>query len=130
VNIQEVMTMSIQSSVTVILANRPRLFRELLQHALNTQKSQFRVIESTDAMPSATLLRDADWLIVDEDAAIDAAKIIAAHPHLGVLSLEGRGSRARVLAPNALASEQRLSDIPTLSELIDVLSQEVAQRAR
>lgn len=121
--------MSSQTPVTIVLANRPRLFRELLQHALNTEPGQFRVIEAADAMPSATILRDAAWLIVDEDTAMDAAKIITAHPHLGILSLEGRGSRARVLAPSSLASGEQISDVPTLSALFNVLSQEVTPQA-
>ncbi len=110
--------------ITIVLANRPRLFRELLLHALQTESSQFRVVEVTDAMPSPALLRDANWLLVDEGSATEAAKLAATYPHLGILALEGSGIRARVLVPKALANHQFLSTIPTLSQLFNLLSQE------
>jgi len=119
--------MSIQTrSITVVLANRPRLFRELLQHALNTASPQFRVVEAADAMPSPALLHDADWLIVDEESPIESAKLAATYPHLGILALEGRGSRARVLAPVAQANQHLLSEVPTLAQLFNLLSHELS----
>jgi hypothetical protein len=123
------MIMSNQSPITVVLANRPRLFRELLQHALNTMTPHFRVVEATDGTPSPALLRDAQWLVVDEDSANEATKLSAAHPHLGILALEGRGSRARVLASTAHNSGHGFSDVPTLSQLFNILSQQVTERA-
>jgi len=122
--------MSNQSSVTVVLANRPRLFRELLQHALKTVSPQFRVVEAADAMLSPSVLRDAHWLIVDEDSATDTSKMLAANPNLGILALEGRGSRARVLAPANQRSNQSISEVPTLSQLFGLLSQESGQETR
>jgi hypothetical protein len=126
---EEEMTMSSQSTVTVVLANRPRLFRELLQHALNTASSRFRVIEATDALPSASttrnaLLHEADWLVVDEEAAAEAGKLTMTNPKLKILSLDGRGSRARVLATANTSGDQGLNDVPTLARLFELLSQE------
>ncbi|MCC6458262.1 MAG: hypothetical protein IT328_25135 [Caldilineaceae bacterium] len=119
------------STVTVVLANRPRLFRELLQHALNTASPQFEVIEVADAAPAASVLRDAHWIVVDEDSATAVAKMSVNHPHLGILALEGRGSRARVLAPAEHAAEwQQLSDVPTLSTLFELLSQVPARQSK
>jgi hypothetical protein len=109
--------------ITVVLANRPRLFRELLLHALHTESSQFRVVEVADATPSPSQLHDADWLIVDEGSATEAAKLAATYPHLGILALERSGIRARVLAPKALANQQFLSAVPTLSQLFNLLTQ-------
>jgi hypothetical protein len=119
------------STVTVVLANRPRLFRELLQHALNTASPKFEVIEVADSAPAASILREADWVVVDEDSATTVAKMSASHPHLGILALEGRGSRARVLAPPGHADDwQQLSDVPTLSNLFDLLSQVPARQSK
>jgi DNA-binding NarL/FixJ family response regulator len=116
--------MSIQSSVTIVLANRPRLFRELLQHALNTASPQFHVVEAADAMPSHATLQNADWLIVDEESATAGESFSADHPHLGILVLDGRGSRARILAPAPEALSQPLSEVPTLSQLFELLAHE------
>ena len=121
--------MSIQPSVKVVLSNRPRLFRELLQHALNTASTQFDVVEAADAMPSPSVLRGADWLIVDEESAAEAAKMAAASPGLGVLALDGRGSSARVLSSADGGNWQPLSNAPTLSQLFDVLAKEPSQQA-
>jgi hypothetical protein len=123
------MNMSIQPNITVVLANRPRLFRELLQHALNTASSRFRVVEATDALSSSSssrdeVLRDATWLIVDEETATDAEKLAPTYPNLSILALDGRGSRARVLAGTEHGGQQSLSEVPTLSTLFDLLSQD------
>lgn len=118
------------ATITVVLANRPRLFRELLQHALNTESPRFRVIEATDNMPSPTVLAEADWVVVDEESTTDAARMAAANPYLGILALEGRGSRARILAPAAHAGWQQSSDVPTLSNLFEMLSKVPTRQAR
>ena len=115
--------MSVPTPITIILANRPRLFRELLQHALTTASAQFRVVEVTDSSPSPATLRQADWLVVDEELAGEADNWTASHPHLGILALESRGSRARVLAPATYADQLAISDVPTLSLLFRLLSQ-------
>jgi hypothetical protein len=68
---------------------------------------------------------------VDEDSATTVAKMSASYPHLGILALEGRGSRARVLAPPGHADDwQQLSDVPTLSNLFDLLSQVPARQSK
>jgi hypothetical protein len=72
-------------------------------------------------------LREADWLIVDEEAETEAMRVASSFPRLGILSLDGRGSRARVLAPRARVSQQSLSEVPTLSQLFELLSQEAPQ---
>jgi hypothetical protein len=119
------------SPITVILANRPRLFRELLQHALNTASPRFHVVEAGDAVPAPALLDEADWIVVDEDSAEAVAELPANHPHLGILALEGRGSRARVIAPASKADEwQQQSAVLTLSTLFELLSEAPARQPR
>jgi len=115
--------MSVPTPITIILANRPRLFRELLQHALNTAPAKFRVVEATDSNPTPSTLKQADWLIVDEESAVEAEKLIASHSQLGILVLEGRGSQARVLAPTSRGEQDAVSEVPTLSTLFELLSQ-------
>jgi hypothetical protein len=115
--------MSVPTPITIILANRPRLFRELLQHALNTAPAKFRVVEATDSNPTPSTLKQADWLIVDEESAGEAEKLTASHSQLGILVLEGRGSRARVLAPASHGEQHAVSEVPTLTTLFELLSQ-------
>jgi DNA-binding NarL/FixJ family response regulator len=114
--------MSNQASVTVILANRPRLFRELLQHALKTESPNIRVMEASDGTPSAALLREANWLVVDEESAAEATHLAAANPDLGILALETRGSRARLIGPRQSGLDQSFFDVPTLAGLFSLLS--------
>lgn len=114
--------MSNQTQVTIVIANRPRLFRELLQHALKTASANFRVVEATDTMPAASTLNNANWLIVDDEAAAEARTIADAHPSLGILSLDSRGSRARILSENGEMVELT-SGVPTLAGLIDLLKE-------
>jgi hypothetical protein len=118
------------TTVTVVLANRPRLFRELLQHALNTESPRFRVVEATDGTPSPSVLSEADWVVVDDDSSSQAAKMAAIYPHLGIVALEGRGSRARILAPAGHTHWQDTSDVPTLATLFELLAQVPAREAR
>lgn len=115
----EVAIMSIQKPVTVLLANRPRLFRELLQHALKTQPSTFRVVEAVDAPLSSSLLRSADWLIVDEESATEATKWVSSNPQLGIIVLDGRGNSARVIASRSEGAA--LQSVPTLADLFSLL---------
>ena len=116
--------MSIQSSVTVILAIRPRLLRELLHHALDTATTQFRVVEVADAMPTPSVLQNADWLVVDEESVNDISQFTSKHPHLGILALEGRGSRARVVGPATAGQWEPVAEVPTLAQLFELLSHE------
>ena len=116
--------MSIQSSVTVILAIRPRLLRELLHHALDTAAAQFRVVEVADAMPAPSIIQDADWLVVDEESANDVLQFTGKHPNLGVLALEGRGSRARVVGPATAGKWEPVAEVLTLAQLFELLSHE------
>jgi hypothetical protein len=122
--------MSNQPSVTVILANRPRLFRELLQHALKTESPTIRVIEASDGTPSAALLREANWLVVDEESATEATRIAAVNPNLGILALENRGSRARLIFPQLSGLDQSFFDVPTLSGLFSLLSHPAVEPAQ
>jgi len=119
--------MSMQTSVTVYLAHRQRLFRELLQHALTTASARFRVVEAGDTMPSPSVLNNSDWLLVDEDTVGATEKMASNYRNLGILVLEGRGSRARIIYPVAMAQPSTTIDIPTLSQLFDLLTQVSAQ---
>lgn len=121
--------MSNQPSITIVLANRPRLFRELLHHALKTESPQFRVMEAPDGAPSPSLLREANWLVVDEESAGAAARLGGTNPHLGILVLDGRGNSARLLASGVAGDAQPFSDIPTLSGLFNLLSHAAIERA-
>ncbi len=114
--------MSGSKSITVILANRPRLLRELLQYALKTASAKFHVIESADPAPAASVLRDADWVVLDVESASEAASLTAEHPRLGILVLEGLGSHARVVAPASRANQELTSDSLTLSSLFNLLA--------
>jgi hypothetical protein len=118
------MTMNIKPSITVVLANRPRLFRELLQHALRTASQKFHVVEATNGMPTTAVLRDAHWLVVDEEMAAEAVKLATTHSRLGILALDGRVGRVRLVAPSNHGDKPQYSEVPTLSELIQLLSQE------
>lgn len=119
--------MGIQSQTTIILANRPRLLRELIHHALNTA-GQFRVVEVVDALPSSSALSEAKWLIVDEASVTEIEKAVASHPHLNVLSLDGRGNSASLLAPST-TKWQILDEVPSLSQLFGILAEPVTERA-
>jgi len=119
--------MNNQPSVTVILAYRPRLFRELLHHALKTESPTIRVIEAADGVPSAALVSEASWLVVDEESAATITRLAATNPHMGILSLENRGSRARLIVPILPGLDQSLLDVPTLAGLINLLSHPVTE---
>jgi hypothetical protein len=119
--------MNNQPQITVILANRPRLFRELLQHALKTEAPQVRVVEAADGSPSPALLRESTWLVVDEDSVPVANKVAAAYPRLGILALEGRGSSLRLVSPLGALQEQATTQIPTLEQLLDLLTHPVIE---
>jgi len=120
--------MSNQPSITIVLANRPRLFRELLQHALKTEVPQARVVEAPDGTLSPSLLREANWLVIDEESTASATKMSAANPQLGILVLDGRGSSARLLTPSIPGAAKPFSDSPRLSELFSLLSQAAIER--
>jgi len=122
--------MSNQTSVTVILANRPRLFRELLQHALKTESPNIRVVEASDGVPSAALLSEANWLVVDEESAVEATRMAAVNPDLGILALETRGSRARLIGPQLSGLDQSFFEVPTLSGLFSLLSHSAVELAQ
>ena len=117
--------MSNQSPVRIILANRPRLFRELLQHALEGMGKQqthpFQIVAVTDTVPAATKLQDVDWLIVDDETAASAVKLVAANPDLKVLSVEGRGHRLQMLAATSPARWEELAASPSLDDLAGIL---------
>jgi hypothetical protein len=83
-------------------------------------------VEAADSLPTRAILQEADWLIVDEEAATEAAKLSANYPNLNILALGGRGGSARVLTPAVQNKRQQLSEVPTLSELFSLLSQKQA----
>ena len=119
----------ITAPITIVLANRPRLFRELLHHALITAASQdrhlFNVLEVTDALSTASALDDAHWLLVDEDDASDATKLAAAHPDLKILAIKEQGQHMHRLDEAGTASTQVAS--PKLDDLMRVLVEELPQ---
>jgi hypothetical protein len=128
------MIMSNQSPVRIVLANRPRLFRELLQHALDGKAahkaSRFQVTAVTDSVPAATVLEDVDWLIVDEETAASAVKVATANPDLKILSVEGRGHRLQYLANASPARWELVSSTPNLDDLVGILTQHTTEMQR
>jgi len=80
------------------------------------------VVEVADGAPSASLLREANWLVVDEESAGAAMRMATANPQLGVLALEGRGSSARLLTPLLPNFDQALPEVPNLSGLFSLFS--------
>jgi hypothetical protein len=118
--------MTSQRPTTIILANRPRLFRELLHHALATASPKFEVVEANDLTAASNLIKDADWLIVDEEATDNLHNLMRVYPNLAILALDGRGSRARLLAPRSStheeSGEQAIRDVPTLAQLLELLA--------
>ena len=121
--------MNNQAPITIVLANRPRLFRELLHHALIAAAAQghhsFNVLEVTDALPTASALNDAHWLLVDEDSAIDAKDLATAHPNLKILAFKGQGAHMHRLDKAGSASAQVES--PKLDDLMRLLVEELPQ---
>lgn len=118
-----------RAPITIVLANRPRLFRELLHHALITAASQerqlFNVLEVTDALSTASALDDAHWLLVDEDDASDATKLATTHPDLKILVFKGQGEHIQRL--DKAKAESAQIESPKLDDLMRVLVEELPQ---
>lgn len=126
--------MNNRAPITIVLANRPRLFRELLHHALITAASQqrqlFNVVEVTDALTKASALDDAHWLLVDERDASDAEKLATAHPDLKILAIKEQGKHMHRLdeaTGESAHTESAQVASPKLSDLMRLLVEELPQ---
>ncbi len=88
----------------IVVANRPRFFRELLYRALATASETFQVLEITDEGQLSKTLKgqQADWLIVtsDDDAGLPSAaqSLLAAQPALSAVAVSPDGARIAVHA--------------------------------
>jgi len=90
----------------VILANRPRLVRELLANAIRKRAGLRLVAEVTDLtrLPSAVELTEADWIVISlppggEIPAV-VISLLADHPSVSVLAVDAKSNRAKVRCPS------------------------------
>ena len=89
----------------ILLANRPRLLREMLGRAMAGIPGLIVVGEITDLtrLPSAVKQTAADWVVVSLARGSDMPRLVqrllADSPHVGVLALAPDGGQARVSYP-------------------------------
>lgn len=110
----------------VILANEPRLLREMLKRVI-TRAPELQVVgEVTDPTELSPLLRQthAQWIIVSlwPEGLVPSAieSLLVEHSSVRVLGMAGDGSQARI--KRAEFTEQELCNL-SLSRLIAVLSE-------
>lgn len=115
-------------STVIVIANRPRFFRELLYRALATASEAFQVLEVTDEGQLAKTLKgkQADWLIVTSEEGTDlpsaAEALLAAQPQLSAVAVSSDGARVGVhTASEHGRIRQDYSNI-SLAQLIAVLA--------
>lgn len=111
-------------STRVILANEPRLLREMLKRVI-TRAPELQVVgEVTDPTKLSPLLHKthAQWLIVSlwPEGLVPGAieSLLVEHSSLGILGMAGDGSQARI--KRAESTEQELHNL-SLNRLIAVL---------
>jgi hypothetical protein len=114
--------------IVIMVASRPRIFRELLTRALKSASNAFHVLEVTAENELLRLLRQqpAQWLIVSaaEDGTLPATAqaALSNRPGLGALAVSPDGSRIQLVAPGDRDRSQRTYENISLDELISVLS--------
>lgn len=91
-------------TITIVLANRPRILRELLLHALTTAEGNFEVVEvSEDHQLPAVLERvSPDWAIIgaipNEETV--PATLASANPGLAIMAVATDGSQVSIVTHN------------------------------
>jgi hypothetical protein len=110
----------------VILANRPRLVRELLAKAIRKRAGLRLVAEVTDLtrLPSAVEQTEADWIVVSLPPGGEIPTMItlllADHPSVCVLAVAANCGQARVRCRPA--REHALEGL-SLTTILDVLQE-------
>lgn len=92
--------------IRVILANRPRLFREMLQHVLKKDVDLEVVAEivNLDLLPEVIHQTSAHWVLVsllpDGNLPFYTDLLMNLYPQMSVLALAGDGSKMKVISGN------------------------------
>ncbi len=116
------------SAKVIVVANRPRFFRELLYRALTTASEAFQVLELTDESELGKALRNlpADWVILtsEEEAKLPAAaeSLLAARPALSAVAVSPDGARVEVIAAGTHGRTRQDYQNISLAQLIAVLA--------
>ncbi len=119
-----------QGAKVIVVANRPRFFRELLYRALATASEAFHVMEIADESQLVKSLKgqQADWVIVtsEEGSSLPTAaeSLLASQPTLSAVAVSPDGARVEVIAANADKGERTRQDYQNISlaQLIAVLA--------
>jgi hypothetical protein len=111
----------------IVVANRPRIFRELLFRAL-TSADRFEVLEVANEHELGRTLRGAkaNWLIVttEDDGSLpaQAQAALAAQPPLSAVAVSPDGSQLEVLTAGKEERTRQVYQNISLAELVAVLS--------
>lgn len=112
----------------IVVANRPRIFRELLHRALADSSERFQVLEVGAEAELAKTLKTikADWLIVstDDDHTLSnqTQSVLNAQPSLSAVAVSPDGNRIEVLEASRSGRARRVYHNISLAELVSVLS--------
>jgi hypothetical protein len=116
-------------SNVIVVANRPRIFRELLHLALTTALERFTVFEvsAETELGKALKVISADWVIVtcadDHSLPSQAQAALNAQPALSAIAVSPDGSQVEVMASGTGGRSRRVHHNISLAELVSVLSQ-------
>ena len=118
----------VRSPHLIVLANEPRMMRDLLQRALDGTPGLIVVDQATDLNRLGELFQQVqlDWLVVtlsaDGQIGREAQLYFRRIPTLSLLALSADGSRAEVLLKNAGQEVYTFSLIEiTLTALVSIL---------
>ena len=121
----------------VLLANQPRMFREMLHRALDRAPGVRLTLEATDLerLPEILARVQADWLIVtlDEQSTLPGPiqQIVAQNPTLSVVGISVDGEHLEIqkvrVAKEDMEHRWLSLDNITLSELLVILGVNGAQ---
>jgi hypothetical protein len=118
---------NITNNLVIVVANRPRIFRELLYRALSSTE-RFEVLEIANEHELGRTLRQAkaDWLIVtsEDDGSLpnQAQSALAAQPPLSAVAVSPDGSQLEVLTAGKQERTRQVYQNISLAELVSVLS--------
>lgn len=103
--------MSTKQPTTIVLANRPRLLRDLLRFALIGAGDAFHVVVVDNEGDLAATLRKVapDWVVVTSQPKLDNSKL-ARDVQSAWLTISQDGSRLRALLPAQTAAESLNGD--------------------
>lgn len=122
-------TLNARSPHLIVLANEPRMLREMLQRALDSTPGFIVVDQNADLHQLSDLLQQVqlDWLVVtlgaDGDVAREVFTWLKRSPTLSVLALAADGAGGVVFIKTAEQDVQRFTLIEmTLTVLVSILS--------